>query len=137
MVEWSASHTSESPLLMAMLKQTGRTVTRPAMVAKVLESLLQAYFCDSDDNGDGDEDVLAAGGGGGGGVDVWAEVSSEISLPMDGSRVREMLDHCVKEGHCLLLYAYLRIKLPKCVNVKEENVVLNSIIDWMRHLKMK
>lgn len=126
---WSSSHTAQSPLISALLRQIGPTVTRPATAAALLESVMQAYFCDSDDE-DGEGAEVQAG-------DVWAGVTENAVLPPDANRVREILDVSVKEGHCLLLYAYLRQRLPKCLNVQDENVMIASVVDWMRHLKMK
>ncbi len=68
---------------------------------------------------------------------VWQGILSEMSLPADQNRLRALLDCCVSEGHCLLLYAYLGLRLPKCLDIREESVVLKSLMDWFRHLKMR
>ena len=69
--------------------------------------------------------------------DVWVPVLDELVLPSDTNRSRALLEDCVQEGHFLVLYAYLRKRLPKCLDIGEESVILKSVMDWFRHLKMR
>ena len=69
--------------------------------------------------------------------DVWVPVLDELVLPSDTNRSRALLERCVQEGHFLVLYAYLRKRLPKCLDIGEESVILKSVMDWFRHLKMR
>ena len=69
--------------------------------------------------------------------DVWVPLLDELVLPSDTNRSRALLERCVQEGHFLVLYAYLRKRLPKCLDIGEESVILKSVMDWFRHLKMR
>ena len=70
---------------------------------------------------------------------VEALVLEELVLPSsDGAnRCRALLERCVQEGHFLVLYAHLRRRLPRCLDIAEEAVILKSVMDWFRHLKMR
>ncbi len=53
---WVLGHTSQSPIVRAMLRTAGGAVTRPEALAPMLEAVLLAYFCDEED------DVVVGGG---------------------------------------------------------------------------
>jgi hypothetical protein len=135
---WIRGHTAQSPLVRAMLNVAGPTVVRPDALAPVLEAVLMAFFCDDDEDvvpQDAEADLGTKAHTPG--ADIWSSIISDLSLPTDQNRVRALLERSVGEGHCLLLYAYLRLRLPKCLDIKEESVVIKSVMDWLRHLKMR
>lgn len=50
LARWIRGHTSQSPLVRAMLKSAGATITRPEALAPILEAVLLAFFCDEEDD---------------------------------------------------------------------------------------
>ncbi len=132
MAHWCSSHTAQSPMLAAMLQLIGYSINSAANVSSLLEAALEAFFCDvEDDEGQLNAPTTSPGS------DAWLPILQMTSLPQEANRTRDVLDHAVQHGHALVLYLYLRKRQPTCLSLKEESVLILSIIDWLRHFKLR
>ena len=140
-LSWLADHNSDSPMLVATLQRAGDVVSRPAMLCSVAEAALEAFFGDNDD---GSETFCNRGGDGG---DAWALVepmakvfptaAASATAASPDSKVTQALEESVRKGYVLYLYLYLRRKGPSCKDIHEENALISTILEWMRHLKYR
>ena len=127
-------------MLNAILRQTNaKVVSGVKPLASLLESGLDAFFGDSadDDAGDGANSMVVKDGG-----DPWNSVlpilasATSPKTPEDPNKTqRAMLEVAVKEGYVLVLFLHLRKRRPMCINLREEDVLIATILDWLRHIK--
>uniref|UniRef100_A0A0K2V8P6 Ectopic P granules protein 5 homolog [Megachile rotundata] n=1 Tax=Lepeophtheirus salmonis TaxID=72036 RepID=A0A0K2V8P6_LEPSM len=126
LISWIKEHKSRSPIVISLLTQLSSTVISwPSGFSKAAESLLDAYFYY------GDEDELQNQNES---PPEWSFVLEYITfLP---TNVKEILDSAVKMGHLLVLVTYVRKKKVNCKSIREEEVLLSSILDWFRQIQL-
>ena len=52
-------------------------------------------------------------------------------------KAKDVLEEAVAHGNCLVLFAYLRTKRKQCESLAQEQVLLATLLDWFRHIKMR
>jgi hypothetical protein len=117
---WLNNQSGKSSTLHSLLNQAGMAVTDIKLAATVTESVLEAYFKDSEDDFE----------------PAWSSILDHISWP-SGNRIKQILDQSVASGHILLLHAYILFKRPQCISSKEEQVLASTVLDWLRLLSQQ
>ena len=119
-------------------------MTKPHAYSTLIESLLEGYFSDEEEE---------EGGGGGGdaptlphfspsrvvrrGGDAWEHLMSDNVMRLPETKVKDMLLYSLEQGHVLVMYYYLRKKRPVCQDIKEEEAMISTVLDWLRNIKMR
>ena len=67
---------------------------------------------------------------------TWHDVLTAVTFPRQ-DKIPAFLEHCVAKGHCLLIYSYICQKLTTCQSIKDEEVLLVSLLDWLRHFHLR
>ena len=70
----------------------------------------------------------------------WNKIISILKFPSRQEKVTLFIDHCLTNGRVLLLNAYIiqkRADGSSCSSIKDEEVLLSSLIDWLRHIKLR
>jgi len=117
---WLNNQSGKSSTLHSFLNQAGIAVTDIKLASAVTESVLEAYFKDSEDDFE----------------PAWSSILDHISWP-SGNRIKQLLDQSLSSGHLLLLYGYILFKRPQCISSKEEQVLASTVLDWIRHLSQQ
>ena len=117
---WLNNQSGKSSTLHSFLNQAGMAVTDIKLASTITESVLEAYFKDSEDDYE----------------PAWSCILDHISWP-SGNRIIQLLDQSLSSGHILLLYAYILFKRPQCISSKEEQVLASTVLDWVRHLSQQ
>ena len=92
-------------------------VSRPEDIADVVSVTIDSSFA-------GDE-----------GTSTWSQVNSSLTFPRQ-DKIPAFLEHCVASGYCLPIYSYICHKLSNCQSIKDEEVLLVSLLDWLRHFQL-
>ena len=103
----------------------------------MLEAALEAFFRDSKLITGRQDPVFNAEQSVG---NKWMKIASILKLPSRQEKITSFIDHCLSNGHVLLLYAYITQKRAdgsSCTSIKDEEVLLSSLIDWLRHIKLR
>jgi len=112
---WFTQARPDTRLVPAFLSFAGHTVRDAKLASSILESTLETYFKDEDSK------------------PTWAYVKQVIGWP-SGVKMAELLDVCVVEGHCLVLYAYIHHRQGECINSQEEQALASSLLEYTRLL---
>ena len=67
----------------------------------------------------------------------WSSVLSLLTLPTAGDKLRLVLDESVASGCCLFVFAAVRKKRRLCQTIQDEQVIISSMLDWLRHIKLR
>ena len=67
---------------------------------------------------------------------TWHDVLTAVTFPRQ-DKIPAFLEHCVAKGHCLPIYSYICQKLTTCQSIKDEEVLLVSLLDWLRHFHLR
>ena len=114
----------------SIISNSGICINKAEDAADVLEAALEAYFRDI--NLDGSSNQLT-------GI-KWNAVISSISFPSRKEKLTPFLEHCVAQGHGLLIYTYVnqrRTNGEQCKSIKDEEVLVVSLLDWLRHIRLR
>lgn len=115
----------------------GNNINKVEDAADVLESALEAYFRDSKMITGRRDPVFNTENSVG---NKWNKIVTILKFPSRQEKVTSFIDHCLNNGHALLLYAYISQKRAdgaSCSTIKDEEVLLSSLIDWLRHIKLR
>ena len=120
-------------LLKSMLENVANCVNSVPDMANLLETLIEAYFnCSTSKCLQGNNDIKQN-------ETKWTNMISMVKFPSRQEKSTQLLEQCVSQGHVLLLYAYVkqrRCDPSYCKSIKDEEVLISSLLDWMRHLKL-
>jgi len=117
---WLSQNNGTSPLLLAILRQAGSTVTSDKLLPQLVESTLEAFFRESIDDF----------------TPSWETVRHALSWP-NASKMKVLLDQAVTKGNCLFLFSYINHKMPTCISIQEEQVLTSSLLDWLRLMSLQ
>ena len=120
-----------------MLENAGNSINKVEDCADVLETALEAYFRDSEVESGRKDPIYGTDKNIG---NKWNNVISILKFPSRQEKVTSLIDHCLSNGHALLIYAYVTQKRTNgthCLSIKDEEVLLSSLIDWLRHFKLR
>ena len=131
-------------------------VSKPQTFSMLMECLLEGYFSDGEDE---DAAAAAAAGkdahrGGAGRVavarvasappspsrlrgDAWEELLLPRAMELPSEKLKDMLQFSLEQGNILVLYFHLRKKRPTRKNIQEEEAMISTVLDWLRHIKMR
>ena len=124
-------------ILKAIIEVAGSNINKVEDAADVLESALEAFFRDSkmitgqQDPVFNPDNIIGS---------KWNRISSILKFPSRQEKITSFIDHCLSNGHVLLLYAYITQKRAdgsSCTSIKDEEVLLSSLVDWLRHIKLR
>lgn len=104
-----------------LLRQASATIVCPFWVCDVFEDCLESFF--------NEEEIRRS-------KPRWSEILPFIQLPAEKEKYQQCLERAVKEGHCLILFASLRISRSKCTSMGDERALISTLIDWFRHLEL-
>ena len=128
--------------LKSIITNTASCVSKPEDAADVLEAALEAYFRDveyyrspSPGTGQSQYPSLPTECG-----QKWNFIIKVLAYPSRQEKVTQFLEVCVAHGHALLIYAYIiqrRANGQHCKSIKDEEVLLVSLLDWLRHIQLR
>ena len=124
-------------LLKAIIENAGNCINKVEDAADILETALEAYFRDSDvgsvrklSNNYTENNITTK----------WNSVNAVLKFPTRQEKITLFIDHCLNMGYALLIYSYStqkRIDATHCLTIKDEEVLLSSLLDWLRHIKLR
>ena len=115
----------------------GNNINKVEDAADVLEAAIEAYFRDIKMVGGQKDPVFNTENSA---ENKWSKLVSILKFPSRQEKITLFIDHCLTNGHVLLLYAYItqkRVDGTTCSSIKDEEVLLSSLIDWLRHIKLR
>jgi hypothetical protein len=124
-------------LLKAIIENAGTCINKVEDAADILETALEAYFRDSDigsvrnPSNNYSETSIAT---------KWNSVNDVLKFPSRQEKITLFIDHCLNRGYALLIYSYVtqkRTDATYCLTIKDEEVLLSSLLDWLRHIKLR
>ena len=124
-------------ILKAIIEVAGNNINKVEDAADVLEAAIEAYFRDIKMVGGQKDPVFNTENSA---ENKWSKLVSILKFPSRQEKITLFIDHCLTNGHVLLLYAYItqkRVDGTTCSSIKDEEVLLSSLIDWLRHIKLR
>ena len=124
-------------ILKAIIEVAGNNINKVEDAADVLEAAIEAYFRDIKMVGGQKDPVYNTENSA---ENKWSKLVSILKFPSRQEKITLFIDHCLTNGHVLLLYAYItqkRVDGTTCSSIKDEEVLLSSLIDWLRHIKLR
>ncbi|XP_003703213.1 ectopic P-granules autophagy protein 5 isoform X2 [Megachile rotundata] len=115
---WLSERTATNPILIGILKVISTTVTSSSILGELMEAALEAYF-----KFNAMEDVPP----------TWASVLTILQSVVPRQPPLESI--LISEGRLLALYSVLLKRLPLCRDIREEGMLLISLIDWISTIK--
>ena len=112
-------------LLNSILSASSKTLQSSEDAADILSCTIDSLFRGREASDDGSKKHMI----------TWEHVNKSITFP-DTEKVSGFLDRCVSRGYCLILFSYVTRQLRFCRGLKDEEVLLASLIDWMRRLNL-
>ncbi len=64
--------------------------------------------------------------------DAWSLVLPHLTLPANPKSLDELVQSSIEQDNALVLYAFLRWKMARCTNIKEEQKLIGMILDWLK-----
>ena len=127
--------------LKSIITNTASCVSKPEDAADVLEATLEAYFRDVEsyktppgmDQSQYPSSPTDCG-------QKWNFIIKVLAYPSRQEKVMQFLEVCVAHGHALLIYAYIiqrRTNGEHCKSIRDEEVLLVSLLDWLRHIQLR
>ena len=124
-------------VLIALIENAGSCINKVEDAADVLETALEAYFRDIEIGSSREQSPYHVQNTIG---TKWNTVISILRFPSRQEKVTIFLEHCISHGHVLLIYAYIKQRRTNgehCKSIKDEEVLLSSLLDWMRHINLR
>ncbi|XP_017889287.1 ectopic P granules protein 5 homolog isoform X2 [Ceratina calcarata] len=120
---WLSKRSAGNPILVAVLKTIATVTEVPLVYGELMESALEAYF-----KFNVLEEVPPS----------WAEAMRilQSGVPTLKQSVALPLETVlVNEGKLLALYSILLKRLPSCQDIREEGMLLSSLMDWIAAIR--
>ncbi|XP_011143291.1 ectopic P granules protein 5 homolog isoform X2 [Harpegnathos saltator] len=115
---WLLERTASSPVLMGVLRVIGIAVASSSTLGHLMEAALEGYF-----KYNITDDVRP----------TWAAVLMVLQSVVPRQPPLESV--LVSEGRLLAFYSILLKRLPSCKNIREEGLLLISLVDWISTIK--
>ncbi|KAF7993173.1 hypothetical protein HCN44_006233 [Aphidius gifuensis] len=117
-INWLSVKTASSPILIGLLRVIGMTLSSSSIFGEILEASLESYFtksitCEIETN--------------------WGAVMNILQPLVPRQPPIETV--LIADNQLLALYAVLLKKLPLCRDIKDEEVLLVNLIDWISNVK--
>jgi len=122
--------TWKSPMLAATMSEAATAVDAPALLSRLIESSLEAFFKEEEPlNGEWSSRLASSAG------DAWTMPLSVLTLPADAKKMEELICESVRQGHGLVLFARLKRRLAQCAEqAKEEEKLLPRVLQWLKDM---
>lgn len=142
--ECSKDSENQRQFLYSILSGAGDCLNRPQDLADLMEAGLECFFREpatpassvATEGRGGDLPGLVAALPPSPTTTSWnSGIVSLAKLPQKQDSA--LLEHCVSNGYCLTLYLSLLQRRPLCKSVRDEEVLLSSLLDWIRHLNLR